>query len=198
MKHKDGVEIIFPRNRTAWRTWLEKHHEKKKSVWLGFRKLAGGGKNITYSEAVEEALCFGWIDSKANKLDESRTVQYFARRGPKSNWSQLNKQRVSRLISEERMHQAGLDAIRVARENGAWDALNDVDNLKVPDDLLRALKKKKQAFAYFEAFPKSAKRAILVWIASAKTAGTREKRILETVLLAARNLRANRYPRVKS
>lgn len=197
MKHKDGIDIIFPRNRSAWRAWLGKYHEKKKSIWVGYRKLAGGKKNITYSEAVEEALCFGWIDSKANRLDEKRTVQYFTRRSPKSHWSLLNKQRVSRLIKEERMQQAGLDAIRIARKNGTWNTLNDVDKLKVPEDLLQALKKRKRAHAYFEAFPKSAKRAILIWIGSAKTAETREKRIRETVLLAAKNQRANSYPRVK-
>ncbi len=171
-----------------------KHHAKRRSIWLGYRKLAGGKKNITYSEAVEEALCFGWIDSKANKLDEKRTVQYFARRNPKSNWSQLNKQRVSRLVAENRMQQAGLDAVHIARENGTWNGLDAVERLVVPDDLQRALSGRKQAEAYFKAFPKRAKRAILDWINSAKRPETRLKRIKETVLLASKNLRANSYP----
>ncbi len=198
MKHKDGVDIFFPKNRAAWRTWLEQNYAEKKSVWLGYEKFDSGKRNVTYSEAVEEALCFGWIDSKPNKLDDRKTLQYFARRNPRSSWSKLNKERVARLEDQNLMHESGLNAIRAARENGAWNALDEVENLIIPEDLLGALKKRKQAYAYYEAFPRSAKRVILEWINSAKRPETRRKRIRETVLLASKNIRANSYTRLKS
>ena len=192
-RHTDGIGMHTPRNRGAWRIWLEKHHESERSVWLVYKKGQGGKRNITYVEAVEEALCFGWIDSKPVKLDESTTLQYFSQRRPKSGWSSLNKSRVSKLMKQKMMHPAGIHVVKLARRNGTWKALDNAEKLIVPDDLAVALKELPEAHLNFEAFPKSAKKIILGWIYSAKKPETREKRILETVQQAAKNVRANQY-----
>jgi uncharacterized protein YdeI (YjbR/CyaY-like superfamily) len=138
-----------------------------------------------------------WIDSKPNALDEFRSIQFFAPRNPKSNWSKVNKERVARLIKEKRITDAGLAVIEAAKKNGAWDALNEVEEMIIPDDLLKALKKEKQAYIYFMAFPKSSKKNILEWIYNAKQTETRNKRIEETVTLAKDNIRANHYRQPK-
>ena len=152
---------------------------------------------VSYNDAVDEAICFGWIDSKPNKLDELRSMQLFARRRPKSNWSKINKQRVQRLIEEKRMQTSGLVIVEQAKQNGTWDALNQVENLVIPSDLQKALNKDSKAKAYFMAFPKSSTKNILEWISNARKKETRSIRIKETVRLAKNNIRANHYRQPK-
>jgi uncharacterized protein YdeI (YjbR/CyaY-like superfamily) len=196
-KHTDGLQMYCPKNVQAWRGWLEKYHAEKRSVWLIYVKFKDGTRSISYEQAVEEALCFGWIDSKSKKLDETKTLQYFAKRNPKSNWSKLNKERVKKLIRENRMQAPGLEVIRTAKKNGTWDALNDVERLVVPDDLDLALKRRKKAYDNFVAFPDSSKRMILEWIQNARKPETRLKRVEETASLAAQNIRANHAAQAK-
>jgi uncharacterized protein YdeI (YjbR/CyaY-like superfamily) len=148
---------------------------------------------IHYEEAVDEALCFGWIDSKPNKRDEESYYLLFSKRSPKSNWSKANRERAKGLIKQGLMEKAGLDMIELAKKNGTWTALIDVQNSVIPDDLQQALNKNKKALSNFEAFPPSSKRIILEWILNAKKQETREKRIIETVTLAAKNIKANHY-----
>jgi uncharacterized protein YdeI (YjbR/CyaY-like superfamily) len=148
---------------------------------------------VYYDEAVDEALCFGWIDSKPNKRDEQSFYQFFSRRNPKSNWSQVNKLKVEKLTEQGLMMQAGLEAVAVAKENGTWTALDDVEQLNIPTDLQVELDNKPQAKMYFEAFPRSVKRGILEWILNAKQASTRAQRIQTTVNMAENNERANQY-----
>lgn len=148
---------------------------------------------MPYAEAVEEALCFGWIDSRPNALDAERAMQLFTPRRAKSPWSRLNKERVARLIRDGRMAPAGLAAVEAARRDGSWDAYDVVEALTIPDDLARALAANAEAEMNFTAFSASSKKNILWWIASAKRPETRARRVAETVELAAQNRKANHW-----
>lgn len=193
METKDGVKTFYAKDRKAWRSWLQKNGADEKSVWLIIYRKEASKKSISYAEAVEEALCFGWIDSKPNKRDDESFYQFFAKRNPKSNWSKINKDRVEKLLKEGLMMPAGLAVIEQAKQNGAWTALDEVERLTLPPGLQNLLSKNKLAAENFEGFPRSIKRGILEWIKNAKTEKTREKRIEETVQLAAKNIRANQY-----
>lgn len=190
---KDGIKIFYAPTREAWRKWLETNHKKEKSVWLKIYKKESGTPSIYYPEAVDEALCFGWIDSKGNKNDENSYYQSFAKRNPKSNWSRINKEKIEKLFAEGRMAEAGLKMVEIAKENGTWNALDDVENLVVPTDMQVLLDKNKTALKNWESFPRSVKRGILEWILNAKKPETRQKRIEETISMAAENKRANQY-----
>lgn len=182
-----------PQTRAEWRQWLEQNHTRTTGVWLISYKKATGKPRIDYAEAVEEALCFGWIDSKPNKLDEQRSLLWFAPRKPGTGWSKPNKERVEKLIATGLMANAGLEKVTVAQHDGSWFRLDAVEALEIPPDLAEALMANETARAYFDAFPRSAKRGILEWIAIAKKPETRVKRIEETVRLATENRRANQW-----
>jgi uncharacterized protein YdeI (YjbR/CyaY-like superfamily) len=184
---------VHPRSRAEWRQWLEEHHTQTEGVWFISFKKASGEPRVEYEEAVEEALCFGWIDSKANKLDDARTMLWFTPRKPGTGWSRPNKERIARLIDSGLMRPAGLARIEAAKQDGSWNALDAVEALEIPPDLAEELARNPMAAQYFDAFPRSAKRAILVWITSAKRPETRARRIAETVELAAQNKRANQW-----
>lgn len=183
--------VVHPLTRAEWREWLEQNHTRPQGVWLISYKTATAKPRVEYAEAVEEALCFGWIDSKANTLDDERSGQWFSPRKPRTGWSRPNKIRIERLIAEGLMAPAGLAKIEAAKLDGSWTALDAIENLEIPPDLDAALDRYAAARTHFDAFPRSAKRAILVWISQAKTAPTRAKRIEETVRLADENKRAN-------
>lgn len=186
-----NIKTFYAKDIFAWRAWLQKNGEQENSVWLIIYKKQSGTPSIYYSEAVDEALCFGWIDSTPNKRDENSYYQFFAKRNPKSNWSKVNKLKVEKLITEGRMAAQGMKMIELAKQKGTWDALNEVDEIIIPDDLQQALTANKTAKQFFEAFSRSSKRGILEWVLNAKKPETRKKRIAETVALAANNLRAN-------
>ena len=185
--------VVYAASRLNWRKWLEKNHLKEKAIWLVINKKSSGKPGVDYAGAVEEALCFGWIDSVANKRDAESSYQYFTPRKPKSMWSKLNKQRVEKLEATGLMTEAGMRMVELAKATGTWDALNEVEEAIIPDDMVRLLKKKKTAEKHFLAFSVSVRKQILSWILSAKTPATREKRIKETVELAARNVKANQW-----
>ena len=184
---------FHPKSRAEWRKWLEKNHTRTEGVWFISYKKETGKPRVIYEESVEEALCFGWIDSKGNKLDDERSMLWFAPRKAKSNWSKPNKKRVERLIRQGLMTPAGLAKIDLAKKNGTWTALDGVENLEIPPDLAKAFSKNKTARDYFDAFPRSVKRGILEWILNAKKPETRTKRIEETVTQAEKNIRANQW-----
>jgi uncharacterized protein YdeI (YjbR/CyaY-like superfamily) len=186
-------ETVHPGTRRAWREWLAENHATSPGVWLVFDKKGSGKRELVYAEAVEEALCFGWIDSLTNKLDEHRYKQLYSPRKPKSAWSKLNKQRVEKLIDQGLMTPAGLGKIEASKRDDSWSVLDAVEELTVPPDLEAALTANPTAREYFTAFPASVKKGILWWIESAKRPETRAKRVEETVALAARNVRANQY-----
>ena len=189
----DTFERVHPTTRAEWRRWLEQHHTTSPGVWLISWKAGSGQPRVAYAEAVEEALCFGWIDSRPNKLDRERFMQLLSPRQPRSAWSKLNQTRVEKLIAAGLMTQAGLDKINAAKMSGRWTELDAVENLAMPEDLTIALQADNTAEINFSAFSPSSKKSILFWIQGAKRSETRAKRIAETVALAAKNLKANHW-----
>lgn len=185
------TNIFYAKDRAAWRAWLAENHAKEQSTWLHLYNKDADISSVSYSEAVDEALCFGWIDSTVRKYDAQSRVQFFSKRNPKSNWSALNKRKVADLIAQNLMTEAGLRMVEIAKEKGTWNALNDVENLVIPPDLQTALTENPTALAYFTAFSRSAKRGILEWLFNAKRPETRQKRIAEIVAKAVENKKAN-------
>lgn len=185
--------VVFAQSTEEWRNWLSANHLSFQSVWLVIFKKQSKIPSVYYPEAVDEALCFGWVDSKPNKRDEVSYYQFFSKRNPKSNWSLVNKKKVEKLQKAGKMHASGLAMIALAKASGTWDALNAVDAVKEPDDLLVALKAFPNAFKNWSAFPLSTRRGILEWIQNAKQTETRNKRIQQTASLAEQNVRANQY-----
>jgi uncharacterized protein YdeI (YjbR/CyaY-like superfamily) len=184
---------VQPEDREAWRRWLEQNRARTAGVWLVCHKKSSRQPGLGYEAAVEEALCFGWIDSKANKLDADRFMVWMAPRKPGTGWSSVNKERVARLTAAGRMAPAGQAKVEAAKQDGSWNALDAVEALEIPADLEAALAANETARRNFEAFPRSARKMILGWIASARTPGTRLGRIEETVRRAAENKRANQW-----
>lgn len=183
----DDEEIFYPESPKHWRDWLQINHVKKHSVWLLFYKKKSGKPSLTWSESVDEALCFGWIDSVKKTIDQDRYKQYFCKRKPKSNWSEINKQKVSDLTKKGLMSEAGLICVQTAKQNGSWDKKEVYDDKSIPDDLLIQLQKVPGAETFFSGLSQSVKKNMLVWIATAKRPETRQKRILEIATLAGQN-----------
>lgn len=183
----------YPKNRKAWRAWLQKNHLTKQHIWLIIYKKGSGKPSLTYDEIVEQALCYGWIDSKPNKRDAESYYLFIAPRKPKSVWSALNKKRIGKLLEGNLMTPIGLQKISDAKKDGSWTALDKIEALEMPALLKSAFAKNKKAHAYFDAFPPSTKKQLYQWVESAKTDATKQKRITETVILAAKNIRANQW-----
>ncbi len=192
-KSAQKIEQFYAKDRQEWRDWLAKNHASAPGIWLVYYKKESGKPRVEYAEAVEEALCFGWVDSRPNSLDDERYMQLFSPRKPKSPWSKLNKERVEKLIAQGLMMPSGLEKIEAAKKNGAWNTYDAIEELTMPADLSEALSKNEAAKTNFEAFPPTSKKNILWWIESAKHPETRAKRIEETVTLAAQNIKANHY-----
>jgi uncharacterized protein YdeI (YjbR/CyaY-like superfamily) len=187
LKFEERLEKISATSRQEWREWLEKNHQSSIGVWLVYYKVKSRKPSIQYNEAVKEALCFGWIDSKVKSLDEERYMQIFTPRKPKSVWSKLNKQYIEELIEQGLMTLAGLEKIETAKQDGSWNKLDAIENLVIPIDLQKALEANEAAQQNFAAFSRTAKKNILFWIDSAKRPQTRLKRIEQTVNSSAQN-----------
>ena len=187
------AEVVEAKDRAAWRRWLKRHHARDGGVWLVIHKKGSRSGSLAYEDAVLEALCFGWIDSTANRLDDERYKLWLAPRKPKGVWSAINKERVARLTEDGLMQPAGLAAIEVAKANGAWTALDRSDALVMPEDLAEALAAEPDAARHFEAFPPSTKKQVYFWIENAKRPATRAKRVTETVAQAAENRRVTEW-----
>jgi len=192
MEHK-GVKTFYAESKSAWRHWLIENHQNESKLWLIIYKKDSGIPSINYDQAVDEALCFGWVDSSINKRDDESFYQYFAKRNPKSNWSRVNKLKIEKLISEGLMTVSGLKMVELAQKNGTWTALDEVENLISPPDLREAFVQNPLAQEYFSLFPRSVKRGILEWLTNAKQLETRTKRINEIVSKAERNERALQF-----
>ncbi len=180
-------------SRAQWRAWLKLHHAREGGLWLVTWKKTAGGSHLSYAEVVEEALCFGWVDSKPRSLDAKRSMLWLAPRKKGSAWSKPNKERVARLIAAGLMHAAGLAKVAAAKKDGSWTKLDAVEALVVPPDLAAALAAHGRASEHFAAFPRSVKRGILEWIVQAKKPETRLARITETATLAAKKVRAHQW-----
>ena len=191
-RHTGGVidDQVQPASLAEWRAWLAQNHGRGAGVWLVMRKASAGGPRISYEESVEQALCFGWVDSKGRSLDAERTMLWFAPRKRGSGWARTNKERIERLTAAGLMTPAGQALIDAAKADGSWTLLDDVENLVVPDDLAAAFAAHPPAREHWDAFPRSARRATLEWIVQAKRAETRAKRVAEAAEKAQANERA--------
>jgi len=194
MSKIDQLRDYHPRDRQQWREWLQNNHDTSSGIWFIYYRKASGKVRVSYDDAVEEALCFGWIDSLPRKLDDQRSKLLFTPRKPKSVWSRLNKQRVEKLIEQSLITEAGLKKIEAAQQDGSWNKLDEAEALKIPLDLAEVLKTNKPAGKYFNLFSSSTKKAILGWIANAMRPETRSKRIEKTTAMAAENKRVNFDP----
>lgn len=187
MREKKDRPTIYAKTRAEWRDWLEKHHRTEQSVWLVCHTKKSDEPTIDWGELVEEALCFGWIDSTRKSIDKTRFIQLFSKRKPKGTWSRVNKEKVERLIQNGLMTQAGLEMIEIAKQNGSWTLLDEVEDLIIPDDLKKAFEQHKGSKTYFLSLSKSLRKMMLRWIVLAKRPETRQKRIDEVARLAGQN-----------
>lgn len=187
----DDRPRFHPETREEWRSWLAEHHATAPGVWLVSWKRSTGRASLPYEDVIEEALCFGWVDSTARTLDGERSMLLMAPRRPTSTWARTNKERVERLLASGLMRPAGIAAVETAKANGSWTVLDSVEALEVPDDLAAALDAEPGARAAYEGFSPSNRKAILWWVKSAKRPETRQRRIGETARLAAQGIPAN-------
>ena len=189
-----ALKQVHPKNRAAWRRWLTTHHARSPGIWLVFDRKTSRADRLAYADAVEEALCYGWIDSIVRAVDETRYQQLFTPRKPKSTWSRVNKERIDRLVTLELMAEAGLAAIERAKANGSWSSLDAVEAMVMPDDLAAALARKPKAAENFASFSPSARKAYLHWVSQAVRAETRAARIAEVVRRATANEKTRQQP----
>jgi uncharacterized protein YdeI (YjbR/CyaY-like superfamily) len=179
-------ETFCPASRLQWRRWLQRNHGKKESIWLVYYKKETGKPTISWSEAVDEALCFGWIDGRKKSVDDETFMQLFSRRKPNGTWSKVNKEKVRLLTEEGLMTKTGLDCIEAAKKNGSWSILDDVEELKIPKDLEKEFKSFPGSRRYFNSLSRSVRKSILQWLVLAKRPDTRRRRVVEIAELAAR------------
>lgn len=184
---RDEFPRISARDRAEWRAWLAGHHASAPGAWLILSKKGSEQASVRYDEAVEEALCFGWIDSVTRTLDATRYQMVFTPRKRRSPWSQSNKERVARLTAQGLMTPAGLAAVEAAQRDGTWAMFDGIESLPMPDDLAAALSANPIAAANFAAFSSAVRQQSLWWIADAKRAETRQRRIAQVVGAAAEN-----------
>lgn len=179
----EDKSTIYPADNNQWREWLALNHLECKGVWLIYNKKIKGKElpGLSWSEAVDTALCFGWIDSKKLPVDEKTFMQFFSKRKPKSGWSRINKEKVSNLIDLGLMTEAGLKTIKAAKQDGSWKALDAVEKLTVPEDLALMLETHSHCKAFFTSLSNSVKKAILYWLLSAKKEETRNRRVAEII-----------------
>lgn len=178
---------IYVTNREDWRSWLEENHLKEKEVWLIYYKKHTGKPRIPYDDAVEEALCFGWIDSIVRRIDDERYMQKFSPRKDKSGWSESNKKRVKKLTDKGMMAQAGLDKIEAAKKNGSWDrGIESAMSYEMPSELKSALASNKAAKEFFDSLSSSCQKQYIGWIGSAKKEETRQRRAKEALSMLSK------------
>ncbi len=192
MKQTDK-ETFYPKSQKDWREWLEKNHDSKQSIWLVCYKKQSNKPTINWSDAVDEALCFGWIDSTRKSIGDNTFIQFFTRRKPNSAWSKINKGKIERLIEGGLMQKAGFESIERAKANGSWTILDEVEELTIPVDLEKALKANPVAEDFFMNLSKSVKKMMLQWVTVAKRPETRENRINEIASLASQKLKPKQF-----
>jgi uncharacterized protein YdeI (YjbR/CyaY-like superfamily) len=182
------LPLVQPRSRSAWRAWLQRHHDSSSGVWLVYAKKHTGIPSLSYADAVEEALCFGWIDSLVHPVDDSLYKQVFTPRKPSSAWSPLNKKRVEKLIAAEQMTAAGMTMIELAKTNGQWEAHAQTEALTMPPELKRALNENANAKKNWPTYTVSQQKAFLRMLHDAKTSDTRAKRIARILDIVSKRI----------
>lgn len=181
--------VVLITSRAQWRDWLIEHHGSCDGIWLA-RYRKGAGPQVSYDEVVEEALCFGWVDSQARTLDDERSALLLTPRRPRSNWSASNKRRVAKLEAEGLMAEAGRAMVALAQATGTWTALDEVEQLIEPDSLRAALDAEPAARAAWDAFSRSSRRGMLEWLLTARTRATVDRRVAKIVSEAAAGRKA--------
>jgi len=195
-RSKDERPRVRPKSRKAWRDWLKKNHATSAGVWLVYAKKHSRLPSLTYNDAVEEALCFGWIDSKINPIDDAFYMQIFTPRKLKSAWSALNKTRVERLLAAGLMTAAGLALVKAAKSSGTWDATKHVEDLTIPPDLEKAIEANPEASRNWVSYSASRRKGVLYRLAGAKRAETRARYLQDIIQNMARDMsRAERQER---
>ena len=185
------MKRLYFEKRDDWREWLATHHDsEQQGVWLIFYRKGAGHPTLSYDASVEEALCFGWIDSTVKGLGNGKRMQYFCRRNPKSNWSALNKRYIKELESSGLIHESGYKSIDLAKENGCWSFMDDVENGIIPSDLQTEFDKNPKAFENYQGFSKGYQKSYLSWLKSAKREATRENRISEIIKYCNANVKS--------
>jgi uncharacterized protein YdeI (YjbR/CyaY-like superfamily) len=187
------TNTFYAKDRKAWRKWLEKNHTTSNGVWLIYFKKDSGKTRVPYADAVEEALCFGWIDSTLNPIDEHSYMQLFTPRKTKSGWSKLNKERVERLIEQGLMTPPGMEKIELAKHHGTWSKLDHIESFAVPPLLEKAFRKNKKAEKFFDTLSKTNKKYILYYINNVKSEEAKAKRVDEIIAAANEGRMAERY-----
>jgi len=182
-------ELYFQKD-VEWYDWLLQNHDKHKGVYLIFYKLEMNIPTMRWEEAVKVAICFGWIDSTVKSLGDGKRRQYFCKRKPKSVWSKVNKTHIEELLAANRIHESGLKAIEIAKQNNSWTALDDVENGIIPEDLQKAFDKNKTAFTNYQNFSRGYRKSYLYWLNQAKREATRLKRINEIIKLCEKNIKS--------
>lgn len=190
----NDIETFYPKSKKEWRKWLEKNHVIKDSIWVLCYRKSANKPTVSWSDSVDEALCFGWIDSVKRKLDDERSIQFFSKRKPKSTWSKINKIKVQGLIEAGLMTEAGMKCIEIAKQNGWWNILDEVEELIVHKDLEAAFKLNTAAEEYYISLSKSNKKIILQYLVMAMREETRQKRIVELVGLFEKGLKPKFMP----
>lgn len=183
-------ELHYFRNADEWRKWLHENHSSSDGVQLIFYKVGSDSESMRWEEAVQVALCYGWIDSTVKKLDDEKRKQLFTPRKDKSVWSKVNKNHIEKLMASNLMHQSGLAKIETAKENGSWTSLDHVEDLVIPDDLQKAFDKNEKAFENYKNFSFSYRKSYLYWLNHAKREETRKARITEIIKLCEANLKS--------
>ncbi len=183
-------ELLYFKNAQEWREWLHDNHHWSKGVHLVFYKVSSEAESMRWEEAVQVAICYGWIDSTVKKLDDERRRQMFTPRKDKSVWSKLNKTYIEKLIADNLMHESGIKKIEIAKQNGSWTTLDGVENLEMPEDLAEAFAKNKTALDNYNSFSPSYRKSYLYWLNQAKREETRIARILEIVSLCEQNIKS--------
>lgn len=179
--------LLYFKNADEWRTWLHKNYDSYVAVELVFYKVTSSIESMRWEEAVKVALCYGWIDSTVRKIDDECRKQRFTPRKNKSVWSKVNKGYVEDLMAANLMHESGLQKIIIAKQNGSWEQLDEVENLIIPQDLSTAFENNRIAFENYNAFSKSYQKRYLYWLSQAKRPITRGIRISEIILLCENN-----------
>ncbi|MDO6436687.1 YdeI/OmpD-associated family protein [Cyclobacterium sp. 1_MG-2023] len=187
------IEDFCPSNKEEWSNWLERHHLIKEAVWLIVYKKRSATPNLTWSESVDEALRFGWIDSLKKPIDDEKYRQYFSKRKANSIWSKTNKDKIEALLEKGLMSEAGLKTVEIAKKNGSWSILDAAETLEVPMDLASKFNEFPGARDFFDSQSKSCRKSLLTWIAMAKRPVTREKRVLEIAENAGQNLKPKAF-----
>ncbi|MGC4039889.1 MAG: YdeI/OmpD-associated family protein [Flavobacterium sp.] len=183
-------ELLYFKNAKEWREWLHDNHHSSKGVHLVFYKVGSDKESMRWEDAVQVAICYGWIDSTVKKLDDERRRQMFTPRKDKSVWSKLNKTYIEKLIAENLMHESGLKKIETAKQNGSWESLDSVENLQIPKDLEAAFAQNKTALDNYNNFSKSYRKSYLYWLNQAKREETRANRITEIISLCEHNIKS--------